>query len=198
MITFVFPLLHGLVRIKRRARCFETLWITTPIKGRKCNYTVTRKYDIECWEKYDPVLPKGVVIHSVSKHNNANYAETHGTIGEYWELHIWHCVQYQLCWDTWYNWQVLGVAFSALYTTPIMLRHMVQLGSNGSAYLALCTMPTMLRHMVQLGSIGIAHLALYTMPIMPRHMLNWEVLGLHIWHCTQCQICRDTCWIGKY
>ena len=40
------------VRIKHRARCFETLWILTPIEGRKCNYTGTRKYDFDCKQKY--------------------------------------------------------------------------------------------------------------------------------------------------
>ena len=42
----------------------------------------------------------------------------------------------------------------------------------------------------ELGSFSAAYLALCTMPNMPRHMLNWEVLGLHIWHCVQCQICH--------
>ena len=28
---------------------------------------------------------------------NANYAETHGTLGKYWELHFRHFTQCQLC-----------------------------------------------------------------------------------------------------
>ena len=81
-------------------------------------------------------------------------------------------------------------------TMQIMLTNLLNrevLGIAYLAYLAMSTMPIIYRTLVQLGSIGNAYLALRTMPLMPTHLLNWEVLGLHIWHCAQCQLCRHTC-----